>query len=99
MRRGAAQRPPGFRQRRHLLRGRPRLQAESDLDRLLHGEVAGGPGVAMAEAEQQIDVGGPRADAVQRRQRVVRGIGVLVRQHVEIQPSGGDFARHDSSRS
>mgnify|MGYP003693983467 CR=1 FL=1 len=62
-------------------------------DRFLHGEIAGRPGVAMAEAEQQIDVGGPRADAVQRRQRVVRGVGVLVRQHVEIQPLGGEFAR------
>ena len=47
----------------------------------------------MAEAEQQIDVGGPRADAVQRRQRVVRGVGVLFRQHVEVQPLGGQFAR------
>ena len=47
----------------------------------------------MAEAEQQIDVGGPRADAVQRRQRVVRGVGVLFRQHVEVQPLGGEFAR------
>ena len=47
----------------------------------------------MAEAKQQIDVGGPRADAVQRRQRVVRGVGVLVRQHLEIEPFGGEFAR------
>ena len=47
----------------------------------------------MAEAEQQIDVGGPRADAVQRGQRVVRGVGILFRQHVEVQPLGGEFAR------
>ena len=47
----------------------------------------------MAEAKQQIDVGGPRADAVQRGQRVVRGVGVLVGQHVEIEPFGGEFAR------
>ena len=47
----------------------------------------------MAEAEQQIDVGGPRADAVQRGQRMMRGIGVLFRQHVEVQPFGGEFAR------
>ena len=39
----------------------------------------------MAEAEQQIDVGGPRADAVQRSERVVRGVGILIRQHVEVQ--------------
>ena len=61
--------------------------------RAMHGEIAGGPGVAMAEAKQQIDVGGPGADAVQRGQRVVRGVGVLVRQHVEIEPLGGDLAR------
>ena len=47
----------------------------------------------MAEAKQQIDVGGPGADAVQRRQRVVRGVGVLIRQHIEIEPLGGEFAR------
>ncbi len=47
----------------------------------------------MAEAEQQVDVGGPRADAVQRRQCVVRGVGVLFRQHVEVQPFGRQFAR------
>ena len=47
----------------------------------------------MAEAEQQIDVGGPGADAVQRGQRVMRGVGVLFRQYVEVQPLGGQFAR------
>ena len=46
----------------------------------------------MAEAKQEIDVGGPRADAVQRGQRVVRGVGVLVGQHIEVQSLGGDFA-------
>ena len=34
MRRRSAQRTPRLRERRHLLRGRPRLQAEADLDRL-----------------------------------------------------------------
>ena len=57
------------------------------------GNIAGRPGVAMAKTEQQIDVGGPRADAVQRGQRVVRGVGVLFRQHVEVQSLGGEFAR------
>ena len=46
----------------------------------------------MAKAEQQIDVGGPRADAVQCRQRVVRGVGVLFRQHVEVQPLQLEFS-------
>ena len=47
----------------------------------------------MAEAEQQIDVGGPGADAVQRGQRVMRGIGIFFRQYVEVQPLGRQFAR------
>ena len=93
MRRGAAQRPPGFGERRHFLWRRPRLQAEPDLDGFLNGDVARRPGIAMAEAEQQIDVGGPWADAVQRCQRVVRGVGVLIGEHVEVQPFGGEFAR------
>ena len=93
MRRRAAQRTPWLRQRRHLLGGRARLQAEADLDRFLYRDIAGRPGVAMAEAEQQVDVGGPRADAMQRRQRMVRGVGVLFRQHVEVQSLGGQFAR------
>ena len=37
------------------------FRSEGDARRLLHGEIAGRPGVGMAEAEQQIDVGGPRA--------------------------------------
>ena len=44
----------------------------------------------MAKAKQQIDVGGPWADAMQRRQRVVRDVGVLVRQRFEIEPFGTD---------
>ena len=79
MRRGAAQRPPRFGQRRHLLCGRPRLQAEPDSDGFLHGEIARRPGVAMPQAKQQINVGGPRADTGQRRQRMVRGVGILIR--------------------
>jgi len=49
MRRGAAQRPPWLRQGRHLLRGRSRLQPQSDFDGFLYGDIAGGPGVAVAE--------------------------------------------------
>src|SRR5437588_10590786 len=42
MRRGAAQRTPGLRQRHHLFRRRARRQAEPDLDRFLDREIAGG---------------------------------------------------------
>ena len=93
MRRCAAQRTPGFGQRRHLLGARARLQAQSDFNRFLYGDIAGRPGIAMAEAEQEIDVGGPRPDAVQRGERIVRGVGILVRQHIEIEALGGEFAR------
>ena len=47
----------------------------------------------MAETKQQIDVGGPWADAVQRSQRMMRGVGVLVRQYIEVKPFRGDLAR------
>src|ERR1700730_8014521 len=57
------------------------------------GKSPGGPGVAMAQAKQQIDIGGPWADAVQRRQRIVRGVGLLVRQCLKIKALRGDFAR------
>ena len=43
--------------------------------RFLQGEIAGGPGVGMAEAEQKIDVGGPGPDAVNRGQRRMRLVG------------------------
>src|ERR1700721_315275 len=89
---GATQRAPRLRQRRHLLRGRACLQPKSDLDRFLYGEIAGGPGVAMAEAKQQIDIGSPGADAVQCRQLVVRNVGVFIRQRVKIEALRGDFA-------
>src|ERR1700722_9361206 len=92
MRGGATQRAPRLRQRRHLLRGRACLQPKSDLDRFLYGEIAGGPGVAMAEAKQQIDIGSPGADAVQCRQLVVRNVGVFIRQRVKIEALRGDFA-------
>src|SRR3984957_20842654 len=47
----------------------------------------------MAEEKQETDVGGPGADAVQRRQRVVRGVGLLIGQCIEVEPFGGEFAR------
>ena len=54
----------------------PRLQPERELGRLLQGEIAGGEGVGMAEAEQQEDIGGPGADAADRHQRAMRLGGV-----------------------
>ena len=53
-------------------------------DRLLDREVARGPGVGVAEAEQQINVGGPGADAVQRGQRGMRLVGLHRGDRVEV---------------
>ena len=40
------------------------------------GYYAGWPGVGIAEAEQQIDIGAPGADAVQRGERGVGLVGL-----------------------
>ena len=50
----------------------------------LHGEVAGRKGVGVAEAEQEIDVGSPRPDAVQRGERRVRRVGIHVADRGQI---------------
>src|SRR6266702_6045422 len=81
MRGSTAQRPPRLGERRHLLFRRPRLQAEPDADALLHGEVAVRPRVTMAQTKQKIVVRGPRPDAGQRDQRVVRVVGMFFGEH------------------
>src|SRR5262249_11784352 len=92
--------PPRLRNRRHLLGVGPRAQPEADTNRFLDGEIAGGPGVAVSQTEQEIDVGGPWTDAMQRCQRVMRGIGILLSQNVKVQSllresSGEVFQRLD----
>src|SRR5262249_57504906 len=64
---GPAPWAPSFGERPHLFRARARFEREQEPRRLLQGEIAGGPGVRMTETEQQIDVGGPGADAVNGR--------------------------------
>ena len=76
MRRHPAPGPPGLGELRQRLGVRPLAQAEGDARRFLHGEVAGRQGIGMAEAEQQINVGGPRPDAVQRGERGMRLVGL-----------------------
>ena len=51
------------------------FEAKRQPRRFLQRKVARRPGIGMAEAEQQIDVGGPGADAVQRRERGMRIVG------------------------
>ena len=38
----------------------------------------------MAEAEQQINIGSPGADTVQRDQCIMRGVGVHVAQRIKV---------------
>src|SRR5882672_11173387 len=62
MRRHAAPGPPGLRKFRERLGVRPLTQAESDAGGFLNRQIASRERIGMAEAEQQIDVGGPRPD-------------------------------------
>ena len=84
MRRHAAPGPPGLGHLGERLGVRPLAQAEGDARRFLHCEVAGGKSIGVAETEQQINVGAPRSDAVQRDEGCVRGVCVHVADGVEI---------------
>ena len=90
MRRHAAPRPPGLGDFCERLGVRPLAQPKRDARGLLHGEIAGGKRVGVAEAEQEINVGGPWADAVQRGERGVRRVGVHVADKGEIDVALGD---------
>ena len=68
----------------------PLAQTEGDARGFLHREIAGRKGVGMAEAEQKINIGGPRPDAVQRDQRCVRRVGIHVADRVEVDLAFGD---------
>lgn len=93
MRGRAAPGSPAFRKRGCLLGGGARVEVQSDPHRLLHGKIAARPGVAVAETEQEIDVGGPGADAVQCRQRGMGEVGLLLAECVEVEPFGCKLAR------
>ena len=91
MRRRAAQRTPAVSVKLGLLRIRPRLKVEADAHRLLKREVARRPGVAVAEAEQEIDIRGPGSDAMQRGQLSVGGVGLFIRERLKAQAPGRNF--------
>ncbi len=76
---------PTFRQHAHLFRGRPGLEPEQQLGRLLQSEVARGPGVGVPQASQQIDVRAPGADAVHGGERGVGLVGAHVHERGEIE--------------
>jgi hypothetical protein len=58
----------------------------------LEGDVSGGPCVAVAKAEEQVDIGRPRTDARQRGQYTVRFIGADVTQGFKVETLGLDLA-------
>ena len=100
MRGDPAPRPPGVADRHRFLHARAFVEREGNPDRLLNGEIARRPGIAMPKAEQQIDVRRPRSDAVQCRQCIVRVVGRCFRQRGKIEPAvmnlaGDEFQRSD----
>jgi len=93
MRRCPAHRAPWVGQFSHLFHSGARGQAEAQSDSLLDGKVARRPGVPVAKAEQEVDVGRPGADTMQRRQSCMRQIGRLVGERVEIEALAREFPR------
>lgn len=89
MRRHAPPRPPSLRQFRERFGVRTLAQTEGDTRGLLHREIAGRKRVGVAEAEQQINIGGPRSDAMQCRECGVRDVGVHIANTVKIDAALG----------
>jgi len=85
MRGYASVRPPDFRERDHLFVGRTRLQRKGNARGFLQGEIARRPGIGVTEAEQQIDIGGPRPDPVQGDECLMRDIRLALGDRVEIE--------------
>src|SRR5260370_28429798 len=90
--RHAAPGPPRLRKQADLLRGRPLRQPKSQPRAFLKGKIAGRPGIRMSEAKQEVDIGRPRADAVDGAERLVRIIGSHLRQSLAIKHPAGDGA-------
>ena len=65
-------------------------QAKGNASRLLDCEIAGRKCVRMAETEQKINVGGPRADAVKRGKGGMCFVGAHVADCREVNTSVGD---------
>src|SRR3954453_11873725 len=64
--------PPAFSERQDIPVARAGVEAVGEAGRLLHGEVAGRKGVRVAEAEQEVNVGRPGADALDGCHQAVR---------------------------
>ncbi len=86
----AAPGAPGIGEGSGFLEAGPRRQGEGEPRRLLQGEIAGRPGVGMSEAEQQVDIGRPRADAVDGAQCCMSRLGRQAGKRVAVEPARGD---------
>ena len=84
MRRHAAPGTPDLRHFCQRLGVRPLAQAEGDTRRFLDRQIAGRKRIGVTEAEQQVNVGGPRPNSMQRGERRVCLIGVHVSDCGEI---------------
>src|SRR5262249_47259350 len=86
----ASLRPPGLGHFRQDLGIRPLAQTEGNPCRFLNREVARGKRIGMAETEQQINIGGPRADPMQRSECRMGLVRVHVPDCCEIDTAFGD---------
>ena len=91
MRSAAAEWAPGFGDRDHFLRTRARRECEAALDGSLQCDIARGPRVAVAQAEEQVDICRPRSDAGQGSQDVVCFVRIDVTQRLEVEAFRLDF--------
>ena len=98
LRRDPAPRPPALGQGDEVARLGTGLEAVGEPRRLLEGEVAGREGVGVAEAEQEVDVGGPGPDALHRDEEPMRLVGLALVQGVERQDAAQDRRRDRSQR-
>src|SRR6266481_1834647 len=91
-RRHPAPGPPWLRKHADFFRVRPLRKRKGKPRAFLKGKIAGRPGIRMSEAEQEIDIGRPRADAVDGAERPMCIIRRHIRQGLAIQHTAGDGA-------
>jgi hypothetical protein len=89
MRRHAAPRTPGLGQLGQSLGIRALAQAERHARGFLNRQIARGKRIRVTKAEQEIDIGSPGADSMERGQGRVRIVGAHVANRGEIDLSPG----------
>src|SRR5689334_11329208 len=93
MRGGASIWSPCVSERDGLLRRRARCESESNPDTFLYSQVRDRPSIAMAETEEQVDVGSPRTDTVQPGEARMGRVGIHRSQSSEVQCASTNFFR------